>query len=148
MKLDFDAALRKQGWNIQPNAIRYIPSSTNAAINAARAIAVSAYPRPEHLVSGGKAERYSAALIAYMFRISKLIGSLDRLPEWVASFKAESMQRNLDSGLRNLTRAFLIRDCWASRRGDLWYEDPGNPLVLVHDDPLCGTTARFLNRYP
>jgi hypothetical protein len=110
MNIDFDAALRRQGWNTNPRSIRYIPSSTVAVVNAARAIAVSAYPRPEHLTRGGKAERYSAALIAYMFRISKLVGKLDRLPEWVSDFKAESMQRNLDTGLRNLSRAFVVRD--------------------------------------
>jgi hypothetical protein len=106
----FDRALKKQHWNIQPKDKHTIPSSQNPLVNAARAIAVAAYPSPVHHQRGGRAEKYSYALLAYMMRVSKLIGDLETLPPWVAKLRAGSMQSLLNSGARNLERAFTIRD--------------------------------------
>jgi hypothetical protein len=110
----FDRALKKQHWNIQPKNKYTIPSSHNPLVNAARAIAVAAYPHPIYHQRGGKAERYSYALLAYIMRVSKLIGDLEGLPPWVASLRTTSMQGLLNSGLRNLERAFTIRDLISS----------------------------------
>ena len=105
----FDRALKAQHWNTVPKQKFVIPSSRNPLVNAARAIAVAAYPHPTQHVSGGRAERYSIALLAYIFRVSKLIGELDRLPPWVSSLKANAMHNLLNTGLRNLHRSFTVR---------------------------------------
>jgi hypothetical protein len=110
----FDRALKKQNWNIQPKSKYSIPSSHNPLVNAARAIAVAAYPHPSYHQQGGKAERYSYALLAYIMRVSKLMGDLETLPPWAANLRATSMQGLLNSGLRNLWRAFTIRDLISS----------------------------------
>jgi len=106
----FDEALRKQHWNLIPKDRYVIPSSHNSLVNAARAIAVAAYPSPKNHLKGGKAQRYSAALLAYIFRVSKLQGRIEVLPEWVANFRHSSMLDILSSGLRNLSRSFTIRE--------------------------------------
>lgn len=110
MHVDFDIALKTQGWNVQPKNLLAIPSSHSPLINAARAIAVSAYPSPVYHRPNGKADKYSRALVAYMFRVAKLIGNIKNLPPWVARMKMETMQGHLLTGSRNLYRAITIRD--------------------------------------
>lgn len=110
MKNEFHAQLRRQGWNTQPKNKFAIPSSKNPLVNAARAIAVSAYPNPHYHVRGGKAEKYSVALLAYISRTSRLMDEVDSLPPWVTNIRVDSMERHLSTGRWNLMRALTIRD--------------------------------------
>lgn len=87
-----------------------IPSSENVIGNAAKAIAITAYPEPQQLRPDGKAHKYADALIAYLFRVSQLRGDIERLPPWVATLKFERMVDRLRTGNRCLLRALLTRN--------------------------------------
>lgn len=106
----FDKVLKEQGWNISPQAEIIIPSSTRAVVNAAKAMAICAYPQTDKLGNGGKAHKYFEALMAYAFRAAKWTGRIDRLPRSATKLKIERMWDRLGSGNRNLLRSFLIRD--------------------------------------
>ncbi|WP_333829274.1 hypothetical protein [Pararhodobacter sp.] len=108
--MNMRSELRKRCWNTEPKSKFMIPSSSNPLINASRAIALSAYPNSKDHVRGGKAEKYSTALLANIIRISRNLGEVDSLPQWAKDMRVESMERNLSTGYRNLMRALTIRD--------------------------------------
>jgi|GEM_PF-5087642 len=132
-----NAELRKQGWNTHPQANFAIPSSDNPLVNASRAIAVSAYPQRHHHMQGGKAEKYSAALLANILRILKRTGEVDGLPDWVKDIRSGSMEAHLASGRRNLMRAFTIRDLINS----------AVTMKAQHDQQKRGEIATFQLRH-
>ena len=126
----FDSILRRSGWNITPQDETIIPSSQNAVANAAKAIAICAYPQLDQLRLGGKAHKYANALLAYMFRVSQWVGDLQELPSWVHEVKAKSMRVRLSTGHDRLIRSFVVRDLissaltiktqnYAAKRGEL-----------------------------
>jgi hypothetical protein len=45
-----------------------------------------------------------------MFRVSKLVGQIDKLPDWVSRTSSREMQSALDNGCRNLVRTMIVRD--------------------------------------
>lgn len=102
--------LRRLGWIETPQSGHMIASSYNPLLNASRAIAVVAYPRPKDHISGGKAERYSIALLSRVARDSRKIGSLAGLPAWAKSMRSQSMESLLETGHRNLMRAITVRN--------------------------------------
>lgn len=108
--MDVSSELRKLCWNTKPKSRFMIPSSNNPLINASRAIAVSAYPSSKDHFRGGKAEKYSTALLANIIRTSRNLGEVDSLPQWAKDMRVESMERNLSTGYRNLMRALTTRD--------------------------------------
>jgi hypothetical protein len=91
-----------------------ILTSPNALINAARALAISAYPQSMHLQKGGKAEKYADALLAYMVRVALWNGKVDRLFDWARDIKAEDMRERLRAGHRQLIRHLCVREIIAS----------------------------------
>lgn len=109
-----DKALQRLGWNTSPQNEIAIPSSHNAVINAAKAIAICAYPQTTQLRPGGKAHKYANALLAYMYRVSRWVGKLDELPPLARSIKTELMWDRLRTGHENLMRSFVIRDLISS----------------------------------
>jgi hypothetical protein len=135
--IEFNSFLIEQGWNVRPRLIHLIPSSENPLVNAARAIAVCAYPHPKNHGPNGKATKYSASLIAYIFRVAKLVGKTEKLPAWIAEIKVESMERHLFTGSRNLHRAFAIRDIINS----------AVTMKIQHNDKLKGRKSTFLLNY-
>lgn len=137
MTNEFDTALKKQGWNIWPEERFSIPSSTDPLLNAARAIAVSAYPKPQQHYRGGKAEKYSVALLAEIYRILKQSGRLKKLPAWTTEFRVASMERHLNSGYRNPMRAFTIRNLINSAA----------IMKQQHEQHLRGEKATFTIQY-
>lgn len=110
MKMNVRSELRKQCWNTEPKFKDLIPSSHNPILNASRVIAISAYPNPKDHFRGGKAEKYSTALLANIVRISRNSGDMDSLPLWAKKMRVESMERHLSKGYRSLMRALTIRD--------------------------------------
>ncbi len=110
----FNKALRRASWNTTPQEAIVIPSSINAVENAAKAIAICAYPQTSQLRIGGKAHKYANALVAYMFRVSQWVGELDELPPLARKIKAEWMWDRLETGHENLMRSFVIRDLISS----------------------------------
>jgi len=114
-----------------------IPSSRNPLANAARAIAIAAYPNIKDHVRGGKAETYSRALLANIVRISKSLGDMDELPQWAKEMRVESMQRHLSTGYRNLMRALTIRDLINSAQ----------TMKAQLDQHRLGETVTFTLRY-
>lgn len=111
---EFDKVLQEQHWNIGPRKEIVIPSSLNPLANAAKAIAISAYPQRESLKRGGKAHKYFEALIAYVFRVSQWTGGTKKLPSHVIELKIERMWARLRTGHKNLLRSFAVRDLIAS----------------------------------
>lgn len=110
----FDKILRRSGWNVVPQTEIVIPSSQSAVANAAKAIAICAYPQPTQLRIGGKAHKYAQALLAYIFRASQWVGELKHLPSWTKEIKAEAMWDRLSTGHERLIRSFVVRDLISS----------------------------------
>jgi len=129
--------LRNQCWNVEPKSKFMIPSSNNPLINASQAISVSAYPSPKDHVRGGKAEKYSTALLANIIRISRNLGDLDHLPLWAKDMRVESMERHLSTGYRNLMRALTIRDLINSAM----------TMKALHDQHRFGERVTFTMQY-
>jgi hypothetical protein len=107
---EFDRALKRQNWNLIPQAEKVFPTSINPVLNAATAIAICAYPQSEKLKWNGKAHRYQQALLAYIARASQWTGHLAQLPPWVHELKTDRMWERLATGNRNLMRSFVVRD--------------------------------------
>lgn len=133
----FDEALRKGYWNLLPQEEIKIPSSRNALANAAKAIAICAYPQRSQLKSGAKAHKYAQALLAYMFRVSQWVGELEQLPPWAAELKAEHMRERLATGHDRLIRSFVIRDLISSAL----------TIKLQNDAAVRGDHSTFLLQY-
>lgn len=107
---EFDQALKRQSWNLIPQAGMTFPTSIHHAVNAATAIAICAYPEPRKLKWNGKAHKYQQALLAYIVRASQWTGYLDHLPPWVHELKTDRMWNRLATGHQNLARSFVVRD--------------------------------------
>jgi hypothetical protein len=110
----FDEMLRRSGWNTRPEKEITIPSSSNPLVNAARAIAICAYPQKSQLNRDGKAHKYSDALLAYTARAAQWTGHVEHIPPWARKLKAEKMWTRLKTGHHNLMRSFVLRDLIAS----------------------------------
>lgn len=131
------ANLKSEAWNTLPKSKYEIPSTRNPAINAARAIAVCAYPDVKYHKKNGKAVKYSTALLAREIRYSKQLGRIDRLPVWAKEMRSEAMERLLLSGHRNLMKAFTIRDLINSAQ----------IMQMQRNDRLQGRRSTFAMHY-
>ena len=129
--------LKKEGWSINPKSKYMIPTSLNPLLNASRAIAVCAYPDTKDHGRGGKAEKYSVALLSNIARLSRSSGRLHSLPPWARTMRAESMKRHLSTGYRNLMRALTIRDLINSAQN----------MKFHHEQKIRGELTTFTSHY-
>lgn len=98
----FDKFLEKQSWPTEPAEEQRFPIQRNRLIDAAQALALLAYPEPGERHEGGPAHKFSMALLADCFRISRTDGYIEKLPRWAREMKPESMRNKIKQGRRRL----------------------------------------------
>ena len=97
-----DELLERQNWPTGPVEERCFPIQRNPLIDAAQALALLAYPEPDERHEGGPAHKFSMALLADCFRISKTEGYIEKLPRLAREMKPESMRNKIRQGRRRL----------------------------------------------
>jgi hypothetical protein len=79
-----------------------LPLPSHLVARAAKIIAVVAYPSDEELLPNASAQKFSDAMLAWMFRAAKARGKIGALPSWVSELKAQQMRGRISRGIQRL----------------------------------------------
>jgi hypothetical protein len=104
----FDRVLKEQGWPTRPANPRSFSVDDNPLCAAAQALALLAYPTQREQQPEGPAHKFCAALLADMFRLSRSIGKVQRMPTWVSDLRTETMRGRIGRGERRLSYRLAV----------------------------------------
>lgn len=89
-------------WPRKPVKPIVLPALNNLVARAAKIIAIAAYPRDAELAKGGPANKFSDAMLAWMFRGAKALNKIQHLPPWIADIKTQQMKNRFGAGVYRL----------------------------------------------
>jgi len=92
----------KANWPASEGENLFFSLQGELLFDAAKIIAIAAYPMAKDLRPNRPAHSFSRALIAWMFRTARKRSYIGRLPKWVTEFKAQQMNGRIRAGISRI----------------------------------------------